>query len=162
MTRAFSYIETQEISGGKQMKIGEVSKRSGVGIETLRFYEKSGLLSRPGRTYSGYRIYNEDVLERIAFIKQAQVLGFTLDEIKQIIDDKQKGMSPCLEVREIVRQRLEDLNERIAQMIRYRDELTEALAEWDKKGEADGTVCGLIEGSQIDHPINGKKNIARN
>ena len=161
MTRAFSYIDTLEIGGSKQMKIGEVSKRSGVGIETLRFYEKSGLLSRPGRTYSGYRIYNEDVLERIAFIKQAQVLGFTLDEIKQIIDDKQKGLSPCLEVREMVRHRLEDLNERIAQMIRYRDELTEALAEWDKKGESEGTVCGLIEGSQIDHPINGKKSVAK-
>jgi len=161
MTRAFSYIETHEISSSKQMKIGEVAKRSGVGIETLRFYEKSGLLSRPGRTYSGYRIYNDDVLERIAFIKQAQVLGFTLDEIKQIINYKQKGMSPCVEVREIVRHRLEDLNERIAQMIKYRDELTEALAEWDKKGEADGTVCGLIEGAHIDHPINGKKSIVK-
>ena len=162
MSRAFSYIAKEEANDGKQMKIGEVSKLTGVGIETLRFYEKSGLLSRPGRTYSGYRIYNEDVLERIAFIKQAQILGFSLDEIKQIIDHKQQGMSPCLEVRDLVREKLTALNERIAQLIQYRDELTDALAEWDKTGEAEGHVCGLIESSHIDHPINTRTTKRKN
>src|SRR5215213_1319049 len=99
-----------EHEGRRMLKIGEVSRRSGVGIEALRFYEKSGLLDRPGRTYSGYRQYGEEVLERLAFIRQAQVLGFTLDEIKQIIAHKQAGESPCAEVREIVRERLRGLN----------------------------------------------------
>lgn len=144
-------------SSGKQLKIGEVSRRSGMGIEALRFYEKSGLLDRPGRTYSGYRLYDEDVLERLAFIKQAQVLGFTLDEIKQLISHKRAGENPCAEVREIVRARLTDLNERIEQMIQYRDELTAALEEWDETGEAEGHVCGLIEGAHIEHGINHKK-----
>src|SRR4028118_1775142 len=103
MKRAFSYMQDEETAGGKQLKIGEVSRRSGIGIEALRFYEKSGLLDRPGRTFSGYRLYDEGVLERLAFIKQAQVLGFSLDEIKEIIAHKQKGVSPCAEVREIVR-----------------------------------------------------------
>jgi DNA-binding transcriptional MerR regulator len=77
MKRAFSYIQNDNaISLGKQLKIGEVSKLSGIGIEALRFYEKSGLLDRPGRTYSGYRLYDESVLERLAFIKQAQISGF--------------------------------------------------------------------------------------
>lgn len=157
MKRAFSYMQDEEAESGNQLKIGEVSKRSGIGIEALRFYEKSGLLDRPGRTFSGYRLYDEGVLERLAFIKQAQVLGFTLDEIKEIIAHKQKGVSPCAEVREIVRTRLKELDERIKQMHRYRKELAAALIEWDETGESEGHVCGLIEGSHIEHGMNHKK-----
>lgn len=143
---------------GEQLKIGQVSKRSGVGVEALRFYEKSGLLPRPGRTYSGYRLYGEDVLERIAFIKQAQVLGFSLHEIKQLIDHKGTGHEPCEEVREIVRARLQELDERIKQMRKYRNELAATLEEWDGKGEVAGHVCGLIEGSRIErNPTNEMK-----
>lgn len=159
MKKAISHIQDgQKVTGsGKQLKIGEVSRRSGIGIEALRFYEKSGLLDRPGRTYSGYRLYDEGVLERLTFIKQAQVLGFTLDEIKQLIVHKQAGENPCAGVREIVRARLTGLNEKIEQMINYRDDLTAALAEWDEKGEAEGHVCGLIEGARIEHEMSHKK-----
>ena len=143
----------ETISTDKLLKIGEVSRLAGIGIEALRFYEKSGLLDRPGRTYSGYRLYDESVLERLAFIKQAQVLGFTLDEIKQLIEHKRNGENPCVEVREVVRTRLAELNERIKQMIEYRDELTAALAEWDEAGEIEGHVCGLIERSHIGQNI---------
>jgi DNA-binding transcriptional MerR regulator len=138
------------------MKIGEVSKLSGVGVEALRFYEKSGLLDAPGRTYGGYRSYREDVLERIGFIKQAQVLGFTLDEIRQLIEHKRNGESPCSKVRAVVRRRLDELNERIAQMIQYREELSAELAEWDEAEELEGHVCGLIEGSNIEHGIDAR------
>src|SRR5215216_812571 len=123
MRNARNYYLNQEIQvSGKQLKIGEVSRLSGIGIEALRFYEKSGLLDRPGRTNSGYRLYDESVLERLAFVKKAQVLGFSLDEIKQIIAHKRAGENPCTEVRGIVKIRLEELNERIAQMMQYRDE----------------------------------------
>jgi DNA-binding transcriptional MerR regulator len=133
------------------LKIGDVAKLSGIGIEALRFYEKSGLLERPARTESGYRMYGREVLERLAFIKQSQALGFSLDEIKQIIEDARKGKSPCAEVRAIVRHRLEELDERMREMRRYRKELSETLEEWDKKGHAPGHVCGLIEGSHVEH-----------
>lgn len=133
------------------LKIGDVAKQSGIGIEALRFYERSGLLGRPGRTQSGYRVYDEAVLQRLDFIKRAQVLGFSLDEIKRIIADKQAGRSPCLEVREIVRQRLDELDERLKEMRRYRKELGAALAKWEETGELDGHVCGLIEGTEIEH-----------
>jgi len=132
------------------LKIGEVAKLSGIGIEALRFYERSGLLGRPGRTQSGYRVYDPAVLERLDFIKRAQVLGFSLDEIKRIIADKQAGRSPCLEVREIVRHRLEELDDRMKEMRRYRRELGAALTEWEVTGELDGHVCGLIEGTEIE------------
>ena len=133
------------------LKIGDVAKQSGIGIEALRFYERSGLLGRPGRTQSGYRVYDEAVLQRLDFIKRAQVLGFSLDEIKRIIADKEAGKSPCLEVREIVRHRLEELDERLKEMRRYRRELGGALTKWDETGELDGHVCGLIEGTDMEH-----------
>jgi DNA-binding transcriptional MerR regulator len=140
-----------EIEGRSMLKIGDVSKRSGVGIEALRFYEKSGLLDKPSRTLSGYRVYEPEILERLAFIKQAQALGFSLDEIKRIVEDARKGESPCDEVREIVRRRLEELDERMREMKRYRKELAETLEEWDRVGRAPGHVCGLIEGSHVEH-----------
>ena len=156
MRKSIEAVDRADAMPLGEIKIGEVARRSGVGIETLRFYEKSGLLDRPGRTYSGYRVYGRDVLERISFIKQAQVLGFTLDEIARIIKHKQKGESPCEEVREIVQTRLRELEERIKQMNRYRKELTATLNEWDQIEHADGHVCGLIENSRIEHGISGK------
>ena len=139
------------VTEGRRLRIGEVAKRSGIGIEALRFYERSGLLERPPRTKSGYRVYDEAVLERLAFIKQAQALGFSLDEVKRIMDDARTGKSPCDEVREIVRRRLEELDERMREMHRYRAELANTLEEWDRVGQAPGHICGLIEGAQVNH-----------
>jgi DNA-binding transcriptional MerR regulator len=136
----------------RMLKIGVVSKRSGIGIETLRFYEKADLLDRPARTFSGYRVYGEEVLERLSFIKQAQSLGFTLVEIKRIVDDAPKGDSPCGEVREIVRKRMAELNERLRELHSYRKELRHALKDWDNVGRAPGHICGLIENSKVEHP----------
>lgn len=146
-----------EEKGRGMLKIGDVSKQSGIGIEALRFYEKSGLLERPSRTESGYRVYDPQVLDRLAFIKQSQALGFSLDEIRRIIEDARKGHSPCAEVREIVRRRLEELDERMRELRRYRKELSDTLEEWDEKGQAPGHVCGLIEGSHVDHHVKRTK-----
>ena len=143
------------------LKIGDVAKQSGVGVEALRFYERSGLLGRPGRTDSGYRVYDAAVLRRLDFVKRAQVLGFSLDEIKQIIADKQAGRSPCLEVREIVRSRLEELDERLKEMRRYRRELGAALTQWEKTGELEGHVCGLIESTEIERGNPTMRNLKR-
>jgi DNA-binding transcriptional MerR regulator len=143
------------------LRIGEVSRQSGIGIEALRFYEKSGLLDRPSRTVSGYRMYGREVLERLAFIKRAQVLGFSLDEIKQIITEARAGQSPCANVREVVRRRLAELDERMREMRRYRKELADALAEWDKAGERKGHICGLIETTGIEHGVTEGKRIRR-
>lgn len=152
-TTAFKGVQIAKKEQPHVLKIGEVSKRSGIGIEALRFYEKSGLLDQPERTDSGYRVYDAKVLERLAFIKQAQVLGFSLEEIRRIIDEKRLGQSPCAEVRELVRLRLQELDERLQEMQRYRQELAATLAEWDSSGEAQGHICGLIEGSNFKSSI---------
>lgn len=147
MKKATIRLPQSEIEEGSWLKIGEVSKRSGIGIEALRFYEKSGLIDTPGRTGSSYRQYDASVLDWLEFIKRAQALGFSLNEIAQIIADKRAGRSPCDEVREIARTRLRELDERMAQMRRYRREMAETLKGWDQSGEVDGDICGLIEGS---------------
>jgi DNA-binding transcriptional MerR regulator len=131
------------------LKIGEVARRAGVGVETLRFYERSGLLDRPARAGSGYRLYDAEALKTLEFIKRAQALGFTLEEIKRIIAESRAGHRPCAEVRETVRRRLAELDDQMAQIRRYRNALAAALKQWDEKGFADGNFCGLIESAEI-------------
>jgi len=159
--KATNSLRRAETETRSAMKIGEVSKLSGIGIEALRFYERSGLLGRPARTSSGYRLYDARVIDRLAFIKQAQVLGFALDEIKQIIADAQAGKSPCAEVREIVRHRLDELDERMKEMRRYRKELAATLAGWEETGDAPGSICGLIEGSNIKRDLSETRGIKK-
>jgi DNA-binding transcriptional MerR regulator len=146
---------------GRWLRIGDVSKQSGVGIEALRFYEKQGLLNHATRTQSGYRLYGTEVLERLEFIKRAQVLGFSLAEIAHIIKEKEAGKSPCFEVREIVRSRLQELDERMKEMRRYRKELAAALVEWDEAKELEGEVCGLIEGTAISHGLSKRTKLEK-
>lgn len=145
------------------MKIGEVSQASGIGIEALRFYERSGLLGKPMRSQSGYRLYDEGILERLTFIKKAQTLGFSLEEIKKIIHDAQSGASPCDDVREIVRRRLKEVEEKIKEMQRYCKELANTLEEWDEVGRAPGHICGLIEATEMENqPSNSSKIAPKN
>lgn len=137
---------------GRGLRIGEVARRSGIGVEALRFYERRGLLGRPARTESNYRVYDESVLERLDFIRRAQTVGFTLDEIGEILAESADGRSPCRHVRELARRKLEELDARLAEMRRHRAELARTLADWDERGEEEGHVCGLIEHSALAAP----------
>jgi DNA-binding transcriptional MerR regulator len=128
------------------MKIGDVARLSGVGIEALRFYESRGLLDPAGRTGSGYRLYDASALDRLTFIKKAQSVGFTLDEIARLIGEAKGGRRPCAEVRQLATERLAELDRRLAEMRRHRRELKQTLDAWNQQGEADGVICGLIEG----------------
>ena len=128
------------------MKIGDVARLSGVGIEALRFYESRGLVEPATRTGSGYRLYDDAALDRLSFIKKAQSVGFTLDEIARLIAEAKGGNRPCAEVRKIASERLVELDRRLAELKRYRRELKQTLDAWDQQGEADGVICGLIEG----------------
>jgi len=137
---------------GRTLRIGEVAEASGISVEALRFYERRGLLGRPARTASGYRAYDETVLERLAFIKRAQSIGFSLDEIADILEMRGRGEAPCLEVREAARRKLAELDLRLRELRRYRSELARALADWDERGIDEGQFCGLIEHSDVHAP----------
>jgi DNA-binding transcriptional MerR regulator len=137
-----------------QLRIGEVARQSGVGIETLRFYESRRLIAPTTRTEAGYRLYDRSVFDRLAFIKKSQSVGFSLDEIAWIVDEAKRGRRPCAEVRTLVEDRLAELDRKLAELKRYRGELKQTLDAWNREGEKDGLVCGLIEGLKPDtlHP----------
>jgi len=132
-------------------KIGVVARRAEIGVETLRYYERLRLLGSPRRTESGYRLYTDAIFVRLDFIRKAQAMGFTLEEIARIIQESEKGQSPCAEVRRIARRKLDELDRRLKQLRQYRNELAQTLADWETKGSAAGKVCGLIESSHIAH-----------
>ena len=136
----------------KPLRIGEVARQSGVAIETLRFYEKSGLLQPSGRTQSGYRLYNREIFERLSFIKKAQSVGFRLEEIARLVEEAEAGKRPCKDVRRLAAQKLATLEARIRELQRYRRELKQTLDAWEHVGERDGYVCGLIEGLEQGKP----------
>jgi len=127
-------------------KIGEVARRATIGVDTLRYYEKLGLLAPAGRTDSGYRLYDDDVFERISFIRKAQSIGFTLEEIGRIVADAAQGRTPCAEVRRMAASRLAELDDRLRELNRLRRDLRKTLDTWEREGERVGVVCGLIEG----------------
>lgn len=154
------FVSTEELRH-ISFKIGEVARLSGVGIDTLRFYEKNGLLENPARTSGNYRVYSQSVLERLKFIKQAQALGFSLDEIRRIIDDARAGNAPCDEVREIMRRRLAEVEERIAELKNYHKAISATLVEWDALGQAPGHVCGLIENSHLEQNLKPADKLSR-
>ena len=80
------------------MQIGEMAKKGGVSIQTIRFYERRGLLPSPPRKESGYRLYGQADLKRLLFIRQAKALGFSLDEIRTILRMRERGQCPCASV----------------------------------------------------------------
>ena len=131
---------------GKLSKIGEVAKQSGVGVEALRFYESRSLIEPAKRTQSGYRLYDGSVLDRLAFIKKSQAVGFTLGQISWLIAESKEGRRPCVEVRHMARERLGELDERLKELKRYRRELKQTVDAWERQGEKEGVICGLIEG----------------
>jgi DNA-binding transcriptional MerR regulator len=139
---------------GRTLRIGEVAEATGISVEALRFYERRGLLGRPARTASGYRAYDEAVLERLAFIKRAQAIGFSLDEITEILEMRGRGQAPCVEVREAARRKLAELDARLRELRRYRNELARTLDDWDERGIDEGQFCGLIEHSHLHAPGN--------
>lgn len=112
----------------KTFTIGQVAKQSGVGIETIRFYEREGVIPKPSRTASGYRQYGGDIVKRLHFIRRAQELGFSLKEIAQLIALRVTPKSNCSEVKKRALAKLEDINRKIADLQRMQEMLNEVTA----------------------------------
>jgi len=95
------------------LTIGQVAKLSGIGIETIRFYEREGLVDEPARRESGYREYTNDVVTRLTFIKRAQELGFSLREISELLALKLHPKASCAEVRQRAEGKVTDIETKI-------------------------------------------------
>jgi MerR family transcriptional regulator, copper efflux regulator len=109
------------------MKIGDAAERSGVPAKTIRFWEDQRLLPAPARTAAGYRDYDPAILERLAFIRHAQAAGLTLEHIRQILDIRDDGQPPCVHVAGLIARRPAEVEARLAELARARDQLA-ALA----------------------------------
>lgn len=112
---------------GEGIQIGEVAESAGLTTQAIRFYEKRGLIAPSARTAGGYRVYSPEVRERIHFIQRAQALGFSLEEIREVLRLKYGGESPCDCVREMLTKKLAALGKQMAEMKRMRREIQASL-----------------------------------
>lgn len=132
-----------------ELLVGSIAKKAGVGVQTLHYYERIGLLPKPIRSEANYRLYSPDALRRLRFIKKSQALGFTLAEIKQILDLKSHGRAPCRKVTELGEKHLQDIDARLAQLRAYRRAVIQSLTSWREetahRRNCAGEFCDLIE-----------------
>ncbi len=120
------------------MRIGEVAVLAGVNVQTIRFYERRSLLRKPERLPSGYRYYLPDTVKLIRFIKQAQELGFTLNEIKQLVLLREPQSDSAAQIRAIAKAKIQSIDEKISRLQKMRDEIINLLSSCE---------CG------IKHPV---------
>lgn len=127
----------------ESLTIGQVAKRAGVGVETLRFYEREGLIAEPERRPSGYRQYTPEAVRRVRFIRHAKDLGFTLKEVQELLDLRVHPESTCADVRSRAKDKINDIEERIASLKRMKTALSRLARRCRGKGPTSG--CPILE-----------------
>lgn len=113
----------------ENLSIGDLSRRTGVNIETIRYYEKIGMLPKPPRTGGGRRVYGPDQTRLLAFTRRARELGFTLDEIRALLAIEQSAHVTCAEVRDIASRHLESVRIKLADLMRLEKILSKTIAQ---------------------------------
>jgi DNA-binding transcriptional MerR regulator len=137
------------------LRIGEVALRSGVSIDTVRYYERRRLLPPVQRSQGGFRLFTPETVERVQFIKQAQDLGFSLDEIGEILTTG--GASECRRVRDLLKVKLLEVDDRLRLMQDFRRTLARHLAACERElsRHSDTAVCPVLV--KISRPDSRKK-----
>ena len=124
------------------MKIGELSRATGINIETIRYYERIGLLPEPDRTAANYRSYGDPHRARLTFVRHSRDLGFAIEEIRSLLDLSDDPARDCSEADRIASRHLAQVEEKIAQLTLLRDELTRIV------GRCRGGVAGRLPGDR--------------
>jgi Hg(II)-responsive transcriptional regulator len=128
------------------VRTSDVAAQAHVNAQTLRYYERRGLLPQPERTHSGYRAYTAEAVRVVPFVKRAQQLGFTLDEIEELLHLAQGGPASCEEAKAMARSRIADLQQRIDELVGMRDALTRLVATCDQPhAERECTILRNLE-----------------
>lgn len=127
----------------KPLTIGQVAHRSGIGIETVRFYERKGLLAKPARTLSGYRQFDEEIIARLQFIQRAKELGFTLKEIGELLALRVEPGTSCAEVKQRAEAKIADIEAKIESLRRMKRALLNLTAQCVGRGPA--SRCPILE-----------------
>jgi DNA-binding transcriptional MerR regulator len=135
-----------------RLKIGEVASHSGMSVKTIRYYEEIGLLvPTTTRSPSGYRLFNPEVLNRLAFIRRAQSLGLSLSEIQDILAVHDSGQLPCGAVKQHLQQKVKEITEQIAALEILRSELQGLLSGWQEQPPPHRlaeTICPNIQAGE--------------
>ena len=120
---------------------------AGVSTDTLRHYERKGLLPAPRRSRNGYRQYGADSLDRVRLIRRALSIGFRIDELAVILKERDRGGAPCRKVRALAEAKLDEVETRLREMESVRDDLRAVLSDWDARlGKSTATErAGLLE-----------------
>ncbi len=137
------------------MRIGEVATATGVPTQTIRFYEREGLLPPPRRGTNGYRDYDPSTLTRLRFIRSGQGAGLTLVEIATILELRGEGATPCTHVRELLSAKLLDVRQRQRELASLEGELETMISRGDLLDPADCTqaqICHLITPAGVSGP----------
>lgn len=124
------------------LKIGEVARRTGVSVETVRYYEREGILEPPARRPSGYRAYPEGAVRRVRFVKRAQHLGFSLKAIAELLALRHNRKGRACQVKRTAAALVVDIDERIAMLTRMRDALGTLERDCDGRGPA--SRCSIL------------------
>lgn len=128
-------------------KTGEVARRSGVNKETVRYYEKRGLIPEPDRRRSGYRIFTKRHIDQIRFVKRAQELGFTLSEIKELLELRMDGDSTCSEIKEEAQEKYRDVVQKLEDLQRIKSTLIDLIDSCSGSGpKGDCPILSALEG----------------
>ena len=125
------------------LTIGKLASRGGVNIQTIRYYERSGLLPKPLRAASGYRIYADDAVRRLNFIKQAQVLGFSLREIQELLSLRMHPGTTCADIRQRARQKIAAVEKKLEDLQQIKGALTKLAAAC--RGNGPTSDCPILE-----------------
>lgn len=135
-----------------RMTIGQLARMLGINPRTLRYYERIGLLIPSARTAAGYRIYSEHDAERLAFIRRAQRLGWSLDEIASIIAVRESGSAPCRHVRALAEAKAREITARIAELEALRQEmgqLARVAVEVEPACAESSSICLAFEPDRV-------------
>jgi DNA-binding transcriptional MerR regulator len=126
---------------------GELAELAGVSSDTLRHYERKGVLPAPERTHNGYRRYPPEAIERVRLVRRALAVGFTLDELASILKARARGKAPCREVRDLAEKKLTQVEARLLELKTLRKELRATLDDWNARlsKAAPGERVGLLE-----------------
>ena len=140
---------------------GELADLAGVSRDTLRHYERKGVLPRPLRGHNGYRKYPPEALQRVQLVRRALSVGFTLDELAKVLKVRDAGGAPCEEVRKLAAQKLLNVQDQLRELTALRNDLQETLKDWDTRlsGLANGKRANLLESLSVDpKPAKRSKN----
>lgn len=134
------------------MSIGVLSRRAGVTVEAIRYYEQVGILAPAERKSSGYRLFGVETLQTLQFIKQAQNLGFSLSQIKQLLDFKTHPRNTCKELHQFFAEHLEDLSVKIQELQKMKRAVEEIKNKrCSKRGTKNCKIIQSIEGEESEN-----------